>query len=61
MTLKLFNHFERGLILAAQPSSLPEAPGKERNWDYRYSWSRDATFAVYALIQFALKLTFYAV
>ncbi|MGE0130519.1 MAG: glycoside hydrolase family 15 protein [Blastocatellales bacterium] len=49
MTLKMLDHFENCAIVAAPTSSLPEEIGGERNWDYRYSWVRDAAFAVYAL------------
>jgi GH15 family glucan-1,4-alpha-glucosidase len=54
ITLKLLDHFENGGIVAAPTSSLPEAIGGPRNWDYRYCWIRDAAFSVYALRRIGL-------
>ncbi len=49
ITLKLCAYEETGAIVAAFTTSIPEAPGSGRNWDYRYCWIRDAYYVVQAL------------
>ena len=51
LTLKLMQDDEYGSIVAAPTFGLPEHPGGERNWDYRYTWLRDASFTLYAMMR----------
>ena len=49
LTIKGLTYLPTGATVAALTTSLPETPGGERNWDYRYSWMRDTTFTLQAL------------
>jgi len=54
LTLKLLHSRRDGAFIASPTFGLPERVGGERNWDYRYTWIRDASFTLYALIRLGL-------
>jgi GH15 family glucan-1,4-alpha-glucosidase len=51
LVLKLLSSQKHGALLAAATFGLPEQLGGSRNWDYRYTWLRDASFTLYALVR----------
>ena len=55
LALKLLTFEPTGAIVAAATTSLPEVIGGSRNWDYRYTWMRDAAFTVYAFLRIGFR------